>query len=152
MCFSCRLKIATLPAARISFGCWFHSFGAQALNHRHRRFSCWFSARRVSSWLWISFFVVGHTLSAFPSGNRVQFHANTCTPGAQSWIQFFSWLVTSVVPLVLEWCGHTSLWAWPLWQRYFVLSGAYILALQVFHIEVFCSSRISRLPGIWLHF
>ena len=47
----------------------------------HRRFSCWFSARRVSSWMLISVSVVGHTLSAFPSGRRVQFHANTCTPG-----------------------------------------------------------------------
>ena len=28
--------------------------------------------------------VVGHTLSAFPSGKRVQFNANTCTPGAES--------------------------------------------------------------------
>ena len=24
------------------------------------------------------------TLSAFPSGKRVQFHANTCTPGEES--------------------------------------------------------------------
>ena len=92
---------------------------------------CWSSKRRVSSWMLISVSVVGHTLSAFPSGKRVQFHANTCTPGEESWIQFSSWLVTSEVPLVLEWYGHTSLWVWSPWRHYFVLSGAYILALQV---------------------
>ena len=27
---------------------------------------------------------VGNTLSAFPSGKRVQLHANICTPGAES--------------------------------------------------------------------
>ena len=37
----------------------------------HRRFSCWFSAPRVSSWMWISVSVVGHTLSAFPSDMRI---------------------------------------------------------------------------------
>ena len=114
----------------------------------HRRFSCWFSARRVSSWMLISVSEVGHTLSAFPSGKRVQFHANTCTPGEESWIQFSSWLVTSEVPLVLEWYGHTSLWVWSPWRHCFVLSGAYILALQVFHREVHCSSRILRLPSV----
>ena len=91
----------------------------------------------------ISVSAVGITLSAFPSDKKVQFHANTCTPGAESWIQFSSWLVASAVPLVLEWSP---------WQRYFLLSGAYISALQVFHREVHCSSRILGLPGIWQYF
>ena len=63
------------------------------LGHRHqtichRRFSCCFSARRVSSWMLISVSVVGHTLSAIPSGKKVQFHASTCAPETESWIQF----------------------------------------------------------------
>ena len=59
----------------------------------HRRFSCCFSARRVSSWMLISVSMVGHTLSAIPSGKKVQFPANTCIDIPLSMIlEFhFSW-------------------------------------------------------------
>ena len=40
--------------------------------------------------MWISVSSVGHTLSAFPSGKRVKFHANTCTPGTELVIIFSS--------------------------------------------------------------